>query len=87
MNNLIIGFLICVVVLNIGVSVFISKRDDLESQQKLFQIILIWLIPLVAAIGLLFFNLSHDKDLKPMHKEFGGGTTCGNGGSHDVGGD
>ena len=55
-------FLIAVFLLNLYVSIFIAKRDDLEQFQKTAQIILVWLIPIIAAIGLWVFHRSNDND-------------------------
>jgi len=41
-------------------------RDDLESFQKFAQIIIVWLIPLIAAIGIWVFHRSNDAPLKPQ---------------------
>ncbi|WP_334060958.1 hypothetical protein [Alteromonas sp. S005] len=59
-------------VLNLAVSVFLVKRDDLDNVQKFFQILLVWLIPYFAAIGLWLFNKSQDQPVKQF-SEFGGG--------------
>jgi len=63
--------------LNVFVSVFIFKRDDLERFQKIAQIIIVWLIPVVGAVGLWAFNRSNDDD-STGSDPFGGG-------SHDTG--
>ena len=46
------GIIAFVGVLNLMVSIYIARRGDLEPFQKKAQIILIWLIPLIAAIGI-----------------------------------
>ena len=76
--KIIIGVLI---ILNIAVSFFITKRDDLDSFQKKVQIIMVWLIPFIATIGLWLFNRSHDDNHKGK-QPFGGGEQS----SIDVGG-
>ena len=47
-------------VLNLMVSIYIARRGDLEPFQKKAQIILIWLIPLIAAIGIWLYYRSQD---------------------------
>lgn len=64
--------LIVASVLNVLVSVFLFKRDDLEPFQKGAQVLIVWLIPFVAAIGLWMFNKSNDVEVTSK-KEFGGG--------------
>ena len=62
------------VILDFAVSLYISKRDDLEQPQKVAQIVIVWLIPYLGAIGLWLFNHSHDNDNnKPSGGSFGGG--------------
>ena len=61
------------VVLNIAVSIYLYKRDDLENFQKIAQIVIVWLIPFVGAIALWLFNRSQD-DNKPSGGSFGGGS-------------
>lgn len=66
------------VLLNIAVSVYLFKRDDLEKFQKIAQVIVVWLIPYVGAIGLWLFNRSQDADNnKPNGGSFGGGHSSG----------
>ena len=69
------------IALNIAVSIFIAKRDDLDSFQKKTQIFMVWLIPFIGAIGLWFFNKSHDEK-HSKEQPFGGGEQS----SIDVGG-
>jgi hypothetical protein len=67
---LVVGF---VILLNIVVSIFLARRDDLEPFQKGAQIFIVWLIPLFAAIGLWLLNRSQDAPTKNK-KSFGGGS-------------
>lgn len=60
------------ILLNIVVSVFLARRDDLESFQKGAQIFIVWLIPFFAAIGLWLLNRSQDAPIRST-KSFGGG--------------
>ena len=72
MTYLLIVLAVIYLILNILVSIFLARRDDLDSSQKGFQIVLVWLFPFVGAIGLWQFNKSQDVPVKP-HSEFGGG--------------
>ncbi|MEP0176883.1 MAG: hypothetical protein ABJH28_03415 [Paraglaciecola sp.] len=66
---LVVGFAI---LLNIVVSIFLARRDDLETFQKAAQIFIVWLIPFFAAIGLWLLNRSQDAPARSA-KSFGGG--------------
>lgn len=67
-----------IVVLNVTVSIYLCKRYDLEYFQKVAQIIVVWLIPFVGAIGLWLFNRNQDNDTnKPSGGSFGGGHSSG----------
>jgi hypothetical protein len=68
---LVLGFAI---LLNIVVSIFLARRDDLETFQKGAQIFIVWLIPFVGAIALWLFNRSQDDDNPPSGGSFGGGS-------------
>ena len=61
------------VLLNIAVSVFLARRKDLDKSQKASQIVIVWLFPFVAAIGLWLLNRSHDDKNGAEPKEFGEG--------------
>jgi len=71
MDYFLIGIVI-LIVLNVAVSIYLYKRDDLENFQKIAQIVIVWLIPFVGAIALWIFNRSQD-DNKPSGGSFGGG--------------
>jgi hypothetical protein len=75
LNYFYIGFGV-IVLLNVIVSILLIKRDDLEVFQKVVQVILVWLIPFFAAVGLWLFYRSQDKPKSPP-KSFGGGTSSG----------
>ena len=64
-------------ILNIIVSIYLYKRDDLDQLQKVVQIVVVWLIPFVGAISLWLFNRGHDEDNKPSSGSFGGGSSSG----------
>ncbi|MBS9830301.1 hypothetical protein [Vibrio alginolyticus] len=53
-------------------SVYVATRSELNSFQKVAQIIIIWLIPVIAAIGLYVFHRSQSVSYGPS-TEFGGG--------------
>lgn len=59
-------------VLSFAVSVFLTKREDLDSVQKIAQIIIAWLIPIIGAVALWQFNKSQDQPTQ-KYSEFGGG--------------
>lgn len=58
--------------LNILVSVYLLKNDELEPFQKGAQIFIVWLVPFLAAIGLWMFHRNDEIEAK-NRKEFGGG--------------
>jgi hypothetical protein len=60
------------ILLNLFISLFLYKRDDLDSFQKGAQIILVWLIPFLAAIGLWLFHRNSDEDGDGKRKPGGG---------------
>ncbi|MEP2653766.1 MAG: hypothetical protein ABJH06_17445 [Paraglaciecola sp.] len=60
------------ILLNIIVSIFLARRDDLETFQKGAQIFIVWLIPFFAAIGLWLLNRSQDAPSRSS-KSLGGG--------------
>lgn len=51
MNFVPLVIILIAAALHIGISVFIARRDDLNLSQKVLQILIVWLIPFVAAIG------------------------------------
>jgi hypothetical protein len=61
------------ILLNIIVSIFLVRRDDLDSFQKGAQILIVWLIPFIAAIGLWMFNRGQE-EIVTAKKSFGGGS-------------
>lgn len=73
LNYFYIGFSV-IALLNVIVSALLIKRDDLEVFQKVMQVILVWLIPLFAAVGLWLFYRSQDKP-KIVPKRFGAGAS------------
>ena len=71
------------ILLNIVVSVFLARRDDLESFQKGAQILIVWLVPFFAAIGLWLLNRSQDAPARST-KSFGGGPQDSSGGGSSI---
>ena len=65
-------------ILDIVISVVITKRDDLERFQKIVQITIVWLIPFIAAIGFYLFY-RHEDENTPSGPTFGGGSGNQNG--------
>lgn len=61
-------------ILNASVSVFLMKRDDLDTFQKGAQMLLVWLVPFLAAIGVWLLNRSQDIQATRA-KTFGGGVS------------
>ncbi len=64
--------LLSLVVLNLSVSILIVRRPDLDSFQKVAQIAMVWVIPVIAAIGLWLLHRSNDDD-NPGGGPIGGG--------------
>ena len=70
-----IASIVALAILNLSVSIYLFKRNDLDRFQKIAQVIVVWLIPFIGAIGLWLFNRSHDSDNnKPSGGLFGGGS-------------
>ena len=55
-SSVLLAILIATVISNILVTVFIVTLDDYEPVQKIAQVVIIWLVPLVGAIGLWLFH-------------------------------
>lgn len=45
---------------NLLVSLYLAKRDDLSLGQKVGQCVLVWLIPILGALGIWFFHRNND---------------------------
>jgi hypothetical protein len=74
MNNYILhAFVGVALLLNIFVTVFLSRRDDLDTFQKVAQITIVWLFPYFASVGLWLLCKSQDTSPHKPTKEFGGG--------------
>ncbi|WP_218398508.1 hypothetical protein [Alteromonas lipotrueae] len=61
MSDLLIIFIGAAAILNVCVSIFVASRNDLETFQKVAQIVIVWLIPLLAAIGIYLLNKDSDE--------------------------
>ena len=70
--------------LNIAVSIFLLRREDLEPFQKGAQIFIVWLVPIFGSIIMWRINKSHDAEFK-RKKAFGGGASSL--GAYDSAGD
>ena len=46
---------------NVLISIYIATRDGLEKFQIIIQIVLVWLVPFFAAIGIWLFYRSQDR--------------------------
>ncbi len=66
--------LVVLALLNILVSILLVNRDDLEAFQKAAQIVIVWLVPFLGAMGVWWFHHSQDKNaIMPANRSFGGG--------------
>ena len=60
--------------LNLTVSIFLILREDMETTQRVVQILIVWLIPFLGALGLYLFHKSQDDYVSiPFKGKFGGG--------------
>lgn len=70
------------VVINFAVTIYLVTSNSLDRFQKVAQVIIVWLIPYIGAVGLWLFNRSQDVDnVKPSGRSFGGGAHDSIGGS------
>jgi paraquat-inducible protein B len=56
------------VVINLVASISVVRRGDLKTIQKVLQILIIWLVPLIAAIGFWLYNKKNDNPLPPKNR-------------------
>lgn len=61
------------IIANLFVSVALSRNDVLDRFQKVVQILIVWVIPFLGAIGLWIFHLSQGEDNSSSGGSFGGG--------------
>ncbi|MCO7225982.1 hypothetical protein [Pleionea sp. CnH1-48] len=79
MNDFVWVMIAIIALLNLGVSIFVARRPDLETFQKGAQIFLVWLIPVIMACVVLIINRDSDSNLKFKKK-------VGNSGFDNTGG-
>lgn len=65
--------IVCLVILNLLVTVKVVKNASFTSTQKLLQAIMIWLLPFFGAIAIYLFHRSEDGPKGPDKPKFGGG--------------
>jgi hypothetical protein len=63
MENYILVIVGLLILANIMISLTISKRDDFEISQKVAQITLVWLLPLIGGTGVWLLYKSIDKPI------------------------
>ena len=64
MENYALAGLGLLVLFNILISIVIYKRNDFETFQKVAQIVLVWLLPVIGGAGILIFYKSIDKPIR-----------------------
>ena len=62
-NTTLYTVLILIVIANIIASIYIAKADEYASNQKMFQIALIWLVPVFGCCFISYFLFSHRKSV------------------------
>ncbi|PXF63212.1 hypothetical protein [Kangiella spongicola] len=83
MSNYFLVFgIVLAVLLNIIACYRVLKTDYFDKHQKIFQIILIWLIPFIASVGIVLF-LFNENNPSQEPTDFGGGTNDSIGGVAD----
>lgn len=65
--------LIVLLLINIAVCVYVVSRDEYEKHQKLLQCAIIWLFPLIGAVGIFMFSKSLSEPVQKDKGSFGGG--------------
>ena len=63
MENYILLILGLLILSNIMISLIVSKRNDFEVSQKVAQITLVWLFPLIGGAGIWLLYKSIDKPI------------------------
>lgn len=63
MENYILVIAGLLILVNFMISLIISKRDDFDTSQKVAQIALVWLLPLIGAVGIWLLYKSIDKPI------------------------
>gem|GEM_PF-752860 len=72
-SDLLYFALLLALILNIIACYRVFRSDYFDKHQKVIQVVLIWILPCIAAIGILLF-LSNEEKPKGPPSEFGGGT-------------
>ena len=65
--------LVAIGLLNLFVSIYIIRRDDLENFQKFAQTLIVWIIPLLGATALWMFHYNSDNPKPTKRRIVGGG--------------
>ncbi|GLX76714.1 hypothetical protein tinsulaeT_00540 [Thalassotalea insulae] len=81
MESSVIILISILVIINIAVSLFLFRRDDLEKFQKVGQTIVVWLIPFVGAVIMWVFNRNQEVHVSKQKRPLGGEAP----GEHHVG--
>jgi hypothetical protein len=75
MNNYLLIACGVLTLANILVSFQCILSDLFGPGQKLFQCLIVWLVPIFGAVGIYAFSRSFKDPIKPSYKSFGGGAT------------
>lgn len=61
---------------NVFVSIYLVRRNEFEVRQKIIQIVIVWLFPIIGAIGMFAIVKYLVRNTRyKTEREFGGGTT------------
>ena len=83
-ENIIVIFLSGVVIGNIYASYRMFRSDDYEKSQKIFQLLIIWCIPLIGIFLVLFFLSDASSNITPYSDNSGAETGYGDSCSEGV---
>ena len=72
--------LLILCLLNSFMSFYLYTRQDFDKVQKLSQIVIVWILPLLGAVSLWIFHSSQNKPIVSMERGIGGGPVEGSGG-------
>jgi len=64
-HTIVVGMTVAVAILNLATSILVAVSSVLTRSQKTFQLVLIWLLPLLGAIGTGLF-ISVQGNLRPL---------------------
>jgi hypothetical protein len=59
MNILIVGFVVSVVPMNAVVTFLLTRTDLFQPKQKVAQTLIVWLVPVIGAVGIAVFLYSN----------------------------